>query len=136
MFIIDKDNTQFKLNYFYQFISGECLNLARKDLASNDIKEILCFLQQHPNIKTLDLSLNCIDDLGLSIFAEANLTVDRVNFYGNNISDEGIVSFAQKNQTVTHADFSQNIISHRGIAGFAENNQVCHTARFSVLKYH
>lgn len=125
-----------KQHDFFQFVSGENLNLSRQDLSDKDIPQLVRFLLSYPAVKTLDLSLNNIGDQGISDFAERNQTTIKVNFTGNNISDMGLAVFAYKNRTVTQVNFSHNLISSRGIASFAQLNQTCITSQFSSISLH
>jgi hypothetical protein len=121
---------------FVQFISKENLNLCRQGLTDEDMPEIIQFLQQYPDIKTLDLSLNNLGDEGIANFAERNLTVRQVNFSGNNIGDYGLAIFAYKNHATLHVNFSYNLISEQGIANFIEINEICSSSHFSSMRSH
>jgi hypothetical protein len=125
-----------KQHDFLQFISKGNLNLSRQELTDSDIPELIHFLLNNPDVKTLDLSLNNIGDQGIADFAERNQTTLQVNFAGNNISDLGVAVFAYKNRTVTQVNFTHNLISEEGIASFAEINQTCITSRFSKINLH
>lgn len=121
---------------FFKHISSDSLNLCRKGLSDKDIPALIQFLQDNPNIKTVDLSLNNIGDQGIADFAERNHTVSIVNFTGNIISDHGLAVFAYKNQTITQVNFSQNPISDQGIDTFARINHTCFTGLFSKFRCH
>src|SRR3990167_10360286 len=93
--------------------------------------EITRFLLDHPNIRSLDLSLNHIGDQGLADFTERNLVIVQVNFEGNNISDKGLAMFAYINHIITEVNFARNRISKKGIAAFTAKNAVCYASYFS-----
>lgn len=135
--IRNKDNAIEGVQHrFIQFVSNNSLDLSRQSLTDKDMPEIVQFLLQNPNVKTLDLSLNNIGDEGIAYFAERNQNIKRVNFEGNNISDQGVVVFAYKNQTVEQVNFSQNLISDRGINNFIEINETCLHSQFSTTQLH
>ena len=121
---------------FKQFLTGSKLNLSGLALTDKDIPAIIQFLHHNPEIKEIDLSLNHIGDLGISDFAERNMTVVHANFLGNIITDHGIAIFASKNQSVIHANFSHNLISDKGVYQFARKNQICLSSKFSTVQYH
>jgi len=125
-----------KPHRFVQFISKDNLNLCRQGLSDEDMPEIIHFLRQYPDIKTLDLSLNNLGDIAIASFAERNLTITQANFSGNNIGDFGLAIFAYKNHATTHVNFSYNLISEQGIANFIEINEICSSTHFSRMQSH
>lgn len=125
-----------KNHYFTKFMTKGNLNLCRLNLTDKDIPEIMKFLTEYPQLKTLDLSLNNIGDQGIADFAERNQTVTQVNFAGNNIGDGGIAIFAYRNQIVQHVNFSHNLISDQGITNFSVLNHTCFNTLFSKMQLH
>ena len=119
-----------------QYVIGGKLNLSGLELTNKDIPAIITFLRQNPEVKEIDLSFNHIGDLGLSDFAERNMTVVQANFLGNVITDNGVALFALKNQSVLQANFALNLISDEGVYKFAELNHICLMSKFSTIRYH
>lgn len=121
---------------FKQYLSRSKLNLSGRDLTDKDIPAVIHFLRQNPGVKEIDLSHNHIGDLGLSDFAERNMTVVHANFLGNMITDNGITLFASKNQSILRANFAYNLISDEGVYKFARINRICLNSSFSTLRLH
>jgi Ran GTPase-activating protein (RanGAP) involved in mRNA processing and transport len=121
---------------FGPFVSGDTLNLSRQYLTDEDMRDVIHFIHQYPEITKLDLSLNNIGDKGLNDFSEKNQTITNVNFSGNNISDHGVAVFAYKNLAVKQVNFTYNPISDKGIAQFVEINDMCSSIHFSTMRYH
>src|SRR3990167_6764698 len=90
---------------FLKHLIDHSLNLSQQNLTDQDMPEITRFLLDHPNIRSLDLSLNHIGDQGLADFTERNLVIVQVNFEGNNISDKGLAMFAYINHIITEVNF-------------------------------
>ncbi len=125
-----------KEHRFIEFVTNENLDLSRQNLTDKDMPEVIKFLMQYPNIKSLNLSMNNIGDQGIADFAERNLTVTQVNFAGNIIGDNGAAIFAYKNRVIEQVNFSHNRISEKGVEHFCEINEICSATIFSKVRLH
>lgn len=87
-------------------VKDDKLSLAYRDLTDNELELVCNFLNQHPEIKHLDVSYNKIGPQGAELLA-ANTTLTSLDIRRNRIKDEGVKALAQ-NTSITSLNVGYN----------------------------
>jgi hypothetical protein len=95
---------------------GNEINLYNRNLTDKDvIQMIVPYLQQHPEITVVNLSVNNIGDPGAEALAETSIT--NLDVSDNKIGDKGAKALARGN--LTELAITQNRVGDEGIAALA-----------------
>jgi Ran GTPase-activating protein (RanGAP) involved in mRNA processing and transport len=105
-------------------VNQTSLNLRKSSITDEDLLDIIKFMNEHPYIKTVDLSLNYISSIGAKEFAMQNKTATSVNLSENQIGSRGAKDFAKHNQIATSVYLNHNLIGPIGAKNFAKHNQI------------
>lgn len=93
------------------------LDLYNKQITAQDIPSLLNFLNEHPEIRILDLTFNQIEADGAEMLA-SNTTLVSLNVCQNNICDRGTIALAA-NKTLKSLNVSFNHIENEGAKALA-----------------
>jgi Leucine Rich repeat len=98
------------------------LDLSQCNICNDDIPLICTYLNNHPEITTLDVSNNKIRAEGAKALA-LNKTITTLELFDNKIEAIGAKALAN-NKTITRLDVSGNHIGDEGAIDLAQNNTI------------
>ncbi|KAJ3430450.1 rni-like superfamily protein [Anaeramoeba flamelloides] len=117
--VSENDEGTLRINFWGSTVPKEKLVKLYEHLANNTI------------IKTMDLSINEIDDENAKILGEAlekNNSIEHINLGFNQIGDKGIIHLCRslkKNSTLKSLDLSGNQIGNQGLKFILQNIKFC-----------
>ncbi|KAJ3444057.1 rni-like superfamily protein [Anaeramoeba flamelloides] len=117
--VSENDQETVRINFWGSTVPKEKLEKLYENLAGNTI------------IKTMDLSINEIDDENVTLLGEAlekNNSVEHINLGFNQISDKGVINLIRhikKNTSLKSLDLSGNQISNQGLKFILQNIKFC-----------
>ncbi|KAJ6238964.1 rni-like superfamily protein [Anaeramoeba flamelloides] len=117
--VSENDQETVRINFWGSTVPKEKLERLYENLAGNTI------------IKTMDLSINEIDDENVTLLGEAlekNNSVEHINLGFNQISDKGVINLIRhikKNTSLKSLDLSGNQISNQGLKFILQNIKFC-----------
>ncbi|MDQ3159319.1 MAG: hypothetical protein M3P98_04275 [bacterium] len=115
-----------------QSVQDKKLDLSNKELTNGDIKVICSFLNENPQITSLDVSYNQIGAEGAKALA-ANTSLTSLDVSVNQIGAEGAKALAA-NTSLTSLDVRYNKISDGGAKALAANRIVLGNAIYGQKK--